>query len=275
MREQPGDLDERDLREALKAWDIEETLSYAPLGFGDHHWFAGDWFVTVSERDSRRALETAAALPLGFVVAPVEPVAVPLGRYWVSVFPRVDGEPGAFGGPVPPEVADLLAELHRTTPPPSTPGPSPRVAMPSLDGPWHSEAARDLVLSSAAGLRERYAEFGRRVEELAGRQLVVTHGEPHPGNLLLSGGRYLLVDWDTVRLAVPERDLWWPGTDLDRYQDASGHRPDPGVALYALRWDLADLAEFVTWFREPHEPGQDTDLAWEALNGLVGRLAPS
>jgi spectinomycin phosphotransferase len=38
--------------------------------------------------------------------------------------------------------------------------------------------------------------------------VVVTHGEPHPGNILRAAGGLYLIDWDTVGLALPERDLW-------------------------------------------------------------------
>jgi aminoglycoside phosphotransferase (APT) family kinase protein len=37
---------------------------------------------------------------------------------------------------------------------------------------------------------------------------VLTHGEPHPGNLIQVGSRWMLVDWDTTLVAPPERDLW-------------------------------------------------------------------
>ncbi|WP_432843998.1 phosphotransferase family protein [Dactylosporangium sp. CA-092794] len=37
--------------------------------------------------------------------------------------------------------------------------------------------------------------------------LVLTHGEPHPGNTMRTGGGWLLIDWDTALLAAPERDL--------------------------------------------------------------------
>ena len=37
---------------------------------------------------------------------------------------------------------------------------------------------------------------------------MITHGEPHPGNILRSRGRLLLIDWDTAGVALPERDLW-------------------------------------------------------------------
>ena len=36
----------------------------------------------------------------------------------------------------------------------------------------------------------------------------MTHGEPHAGNVMRTDEGRLLVDWDTVALAPPERDLW-------------------------------------------------------------------
>ncbi|MFG2077560.1 phosphotransferase family protein [Nonomuraea maritima] len=61
---------------------------------------------------------------------------------------------------------------------------------------------------------------------------VLTHGEPHPGNVLRAGSRTLLVDWDTVGTAPPERDLWHvvrDAGDLARYAAATGRTPDPGM----------------------------------------------
>jgi spectinomycin phosphotransferase len=83
-----------------------------------------------------------------------------------------------------------------------------------------------------------------------------------PGNILRAGGRRLLVDWDTVGLAVPERDLWW----LDDRADPSA------VALYRLRWDLDDVSVFVEQFRSPHARTLDTEQAWAGLLGHVERL---
>jgi len=59
-------------------------------------------------------------------------------------------------------------------------------------------------------LLDRYdvlANAARRRPERA----VLTHGEPHPGNTMLTAGGWRLIDWDTVLIAPPERDLW----DLD------------------------------------------------------------
>ena len=53
-------------------------------------------------------------------------------------------------------------------------------------------------------------EFDRLAEHVAAADadLVVTHGEPHGGNIMRVGRELLLIDWDTVALAPPERDLW-------------------------------------------------------------------
>ncbi|MFC7583093.1 phosphotransferase [Nonomuraea antimicrobica] len=266
MRDRPEDFDEGLLRPALRQWGIEaSTLDYAPVGFGDFHWVAGDragrrWFVTVADvrRQTfdglRLAMETAAVLReeagLGFVVAPTRAAdgatlrRLDRHRYAMSVFPYVGGTAGHFGDELPETerglVIDLLAELHATPPPSTTPARPVDLAgrawlertlgddgsLPWLGGPY-SGPARELVATHARTLRRRLEEFDR----LAGRpgEPVVTHGEPHPGNLLRADGdRRLLVDWDTAGMAVPERDLWLVARsddDLARYADATGHSP--------------------------------------------------
>ncbi|NYI04777.1 phosphotransferase [Allostreptomyces psammosilenae] len=254
-------------------------------------------------RGLRRAMDTAAALRdrpgLDFVVAPLRDAGGRtlrrLGdRHGVSVFPYLDGSPGDFGQALTPAergaVVELLARLHRAAPPASVPLARPAVparagleaALDELGAPWHggpfAEPARALLSEHAAGLRRRLDEFDRRIRELAdgGREPVVTHGEPHPGNLLRLGGHHLLVDWDTVGLAVPERDLWMVAAgpdDLERYADAGGRRPDPSaLALYRLRWDLDDTAVYLASFRTPHGRTPDTEQAWEGLAGTLARL---
>ncbi|MFE6777578.1 phosphotransferase family protein [Streptomyces sp. NPDC057702] len=252
----------------------------------------------------RAALETALALRArpdhDFVVAPLttrEGRALRRldARHALSVFPYEDGVAGEFGQ-VPSraerdEVLDVLAALHRGTVPATTPRlalelptrASLERALAATGDPWHggpfAEPARELVRAAESALRGRLAAFDDLVAEVAGRgaRRVVTHGEPHPGNVLRrAGGRPLLVDWDTVGLAVPERDLWLVSTDpadLARYAEASGHAPDPGaLALYALRWELGDVAEFLDRFRSPHEHTEDAALAWTALRGTIGSL---
>ncbi|MGW0481575.1 phosphotransferase [Nonomuraea sp. NPDC003214] len=142
-------------------------------------------------------------------------------------------------------------------------------------GPY-SEPARALVAARAGGLRRALERFDRLAREVRG-PFVVTHGEPHPGNLLWRDGRPALVDWDTVGLAPPERDLWLAAPaerDLARYEAATGRRPDPSaLALYRLRWDLDDVCDFLDWFRAPHGRTPDTEVAWRGLEDALERFS--
>ncbi|TMR11200.1 aminoglycoside phosphotransferase family protein [Nonomuraea turkmeniaca] len=294
----------------MREWGIDAVaLDYAPVGFGDYHWVAdGRWFITVADvrRGSyeglQHALETAAVLReqagLAFVVAPLRAAdgttlrRLDRHRYVMSVFPYLDGAGGDFGDEPSPEergqVIDLLAELHRTPPPFSTPARPVELAGRAwledairetnrqwLGGPY-AEPARGLIADHAGTLRRCLEELDRMADK--GGEPVVTHGEPHPGNLLRKAdGRLLLVDWDTVGLAVPERDLWLVAkgpSDLARYADATGRAPDPAaLELYRLRWALDDVAEFVAWFRSPHGRTPDAEQSWHALTGTLEALA--
>jgi Phosphotransferase enzyme family len=87
---------------------------------------------------------------------------------------------------------------------------------------------------------------------------VITHGEPHPGNVLRSGNRLLLIDWDTVGVALPERDLWHvTGSDSPEaamYSELTRRVvcDDTALAAYRLCWQLDDLGLNVALFRSPH-----------------------
>ncbi len=54
-------------------------------------------------------------------------------------------------------------------------------------------------------LLDAYASLARHVASRQDR-LVITHGEPHGGNVMTMSSGLVLVDWDTVLLAPPERD---------------------------------------------------------------------
>jgi spectinomycin phosphotransferase len=108
-----------------------------------------------------------------------------------------------------------------------------------------------------------------------GGGLVPTHGEPHPGNVVRTQGGPVLVDWETARLAEPERDLWLVAarTDLDvvaQYTERSGRRVDVArLRTRALRWSVADVAGFVAALLAAPEETPDT--AWQ-LQALLGTL---
>jgi thiamine kinase-like enzyme len=108
--------------------------------------------------------------------------------------------------------------------------------------------------------------------------LVPTHGEPHPGNVVRTAEGPVLVDWETARLAEPERDLWLVAdrSDLDvagLYAEQSGHRVDAGrLAARARRWALTDVADLVPTLLAATEETPDTAWQVEALLGTLEEL---
>jgi spectinomycin phosphotransferase len=254
--------------------------------------------------DLQASMETVTALRragLEFAVAPMPTAGgqalAPLGgRNAVTVFPYIDGAAGDFGDELPERdrlaLIGILARLHGATAPARRTalarGPSPasrpalEAALGELGQPWrggpYSEPARQLLARHAAGLGRALA----RLDELAraaasSGPAMITHGEPHPGNIMRSAGSLLLIDWDTVGLAPPERDLWMVAGDdpgaAGHYTELTG-RPVSGAAmdLYRLRWSLDDIALFVGDFREPHEQDEDTELAWAGLTEEMGAI---
>jgi spectinomycin phosphotransferase len=259
----------------------------------DHKDFLGDTrAATLSGLCA--AFETALALGesgLEFVVAPqrsrrgeaVEPLGT---RYAVAVFPFLDGSSGRFGVPLAAsereQLVDMLVRLHQATPVvrsvarPARIQPASRAgledALGDLDQEWvggpYSEMARAALASRAGAIRRLLSTFDQLADELAARcsEPVVTHGEPHPGNVMRADGRLFLVDWDTVALGPPGRDLWMLGSELTRYTRAAARQVDPSaLRLYRLRWLLDDIGLFACGLRSHHDRTADTEHAWRSL----------
>jgi aminoglycoside phosphotransferase (APT) family kinase protein len=248
-----------------------------------------------------------------FVVAPIrttsgEPIARLGECQAVVVHPHVDGRTHEWGDEVPVEqreaVVDVLVELHAVA---LEQVPEARLLGNGFDhrdgleralgdgdraregdGPYAGPAAR-LVAQQRAGLAMALARFDRLLARgmTDPARLVLTHGEPHPGNVIELDGRPVLIDWDTTRVALPERDLAtlvtgdaYPPLGGDgsfdavaRYEDASGRRVEPALLeAHALRWDLADVAVYLHQFRAPHTGTADDDQAWANLQRSVERL---
>lgn len=86
-----------------------------------------------------------------------------------------------------------------------------------------------------------------------------------------------MIDWDTVLIAPPERDLWSLAAEdpsiIADYEAATGTLTNrDSLELYRLRWDLTEVAMFVGDFRREHEDTEDNRLAW---SGLSSALDPS
>jgi spectinomycin phosphotransferase len=251
----------------------------------------------------RVAMDAAAALRrsgLGFVTAP-EPglsgeTVRPLGaRHAVTVFPFLSGTPGGWGEPLPApergELITMLATLHRADPAAAR---LPRIgaglpwrgdletALSELGRPWaggpYAEPARALLAGAAGQVRRRLDDLDRRAGVAAAADVVITHGEPHPGNVIQTADGLRLIDWDTAGLAPPERDLWLAaagsGGELSRYADLAGRHPDRALLeFYRLRWALDDLSCFVRDLRAPHGPTPGAHDNWEGLEATLADLA--
>jgi len=248
----------------------------------------------------RRALTSAASLRetanLEFVVAPIRnndgEVVQRLGsRYALAVYPYVTGESFPFGRHADPNrrqaVLDMLVRLHRhptdigggDRPPTRPPDFGGRrvlaLALDHPDEPWgsgpYADGTRTLVAQHRSALAELVQGFDRLVEVTASSpaELVITHGEPHAGNVMRVDNRFVLIDWDTVAMGQPERDLWLVISDQrDRsgYEAATGRPVDPNaLVLYRLRWYLDDVASAVRMFRQPHRRTEDTERWWAEL----------
>jgi spectinomycin phosphotransferase len=253
-----------------------------------------------------RALATAGALrtdaELSFVVAPLPaadgtPSRRLTARYAISVYSYLAGVSYPFG-PYTDEgvrsaVMEMVTAVHSATPivrhlaPPHVPRIGRRDHLDAFlrepDLPWNGGPfggpAHDLLAPHAATLAEVVRAYDDLVEATSDARsaTVVTHGEPHPANVMLVTGTLLLIDWDTVALAVPERDLWMVapiGDDrFGRYEAVTGHNIDAAtMTLYALRWYLDDIASAVQLFASPHQLTADTQ-HWSAeFSSRVGSL---
>jgi spectinomycin phosphotransferase len=253
-----------------------------------------------------RALGTAAALRyevgLRFVVAPIAARDGELlrrldDRYTVSVFPFLAGRSHPFGPYTDARLRglalDMIVTLHQSTP--AVRGRAPHHVLRFAgrgdmnaflldpDRPWDggpfSEPARRLLVTRTADLAQIAAGFDRLADITAPARAdpVITHGEPHPANVMSVDGRLVLIDWDTAALAPPERDVSMIATTgsgvIDRYQQATGRELDPRViTLYRLRWYLDGLASAIRLFRNRHRDTADTRRWWDALPGGLEQL---
>jgi len=241
------------------------------------------------------ALLTACALHDGgaaFVVAPVKTIDGDVvrrmrGQYAAALYPFVDGYVHDFGDTFPEAERDrvlrLIGALHA----------SPAVlwgtalvedfalsqrdeiahALDELSVPWetgpYGQRARSWFASRASRIDHILEEYDRLADVARQRpdRMVLTHGEPHPGNLIETTNGWLLVDWDTALVAPPERDLWhlWgaePST-FDAYRSVANRDVVPAVLdLYRLAWELDDIASLAARFHRAHDDTEDARHEW-------------
>ena len=253
-----------------------------------------DAAFTRLERAFAAALSLRRDCGLQFVAAPVPArdghVLVRLqDTYSLVVHPYLDGDEGAatseFRTPAERQAqVGMLAALHSCRP-----AALPRAddfAVPNRDeltaalrqtgqrwtaGPY-GERARNLLAAQAADLARLLAAYDRLAWHVAGRpdRMVVTHGEPGAHNTMRTPAGPVLVDWDSVLLAAPERDLWdlaqHDRSVLPAYSSASGVAIDQhALAFYRMWYDLFEIAGYLRLFRGRHGDTADTAESWQNL----------
>jgi spectinomycin phosphotransferase/16S rRNA (guanine(1405)-N(7))-methyltransferase len=243
------------------------------------------------------------------------------GRFAAAVYPFTDGQ--SFDGDAPSSVAlrsamlAMVADVHQAPERARLAAFTDDFRVPFADlvegvldgatvpecGPYTRPVA-DLLREYAAPVRQ-WLDQCQALAAVAGGQPgrnVLTHGEPHPGNAMLTTGGWRLIDWDTALIAPPERDLWSLAADeaeaadaaeaagrdragggngaadasgvLDAYAAATGVRPRPElIEFYRLRWDVSDLAYDTARFFRPHAGTAEDAETWELLSTLIRRTA--
>ena len=243
------------------------------------------------------AVELRVQAGLAFVIAPVpaadgQVVARLSDRYSLVVHPYVAGnaagEDGEFAnGDDRRVVVDMLIQIHRAR---AGNRRADDFVVPKLDAlvnmmgqretPWragpYAHPAQNLLRAHARGLRALVSAYQSLAREVAARpeRMVITHGEPHASNVIVTSGGLVLVDWDTALLAPPERDLWDIAGDdhalLRHYTAATGVQiDDQALTLYRLWWDLSEISGYLSLFRAAHQDTADTAESWKNLQQFL------
>lgn len=266
-----------------------DSVKHLPVGWGGHHWRAevggrATLFVTLDiplPRHTPESLEgayaaaAAVARDLDFVW-PSLPThdgrfTVPASWGTISVTQWLEGERPERSTPRLPE---MLAALHAVAPPLQAPRWS-TVVEPDLhrrleerlDQDWSAPLgprARDLFgehLGDVARWSEEHTRLLDRVDASSG---VLTQGEPGVHNQWRAEGRVWLIDWESLVVAPPERDL------LTLVRGGAEVTHDPAmVRLFDLEWRLSEISSFADWLHGPHTDGADVR---QALAGLRDEL---
>lgn len=269
--------------------------------------YAVDEPLDAPYRRLRAALATARALHDGghpYPVAPIPardgaPVVRLGGQFAVAMYPFVAGRSfgwGDFDTPGHREaVLEMVIAVHGAPEEVRRHALVDDFAVPHRDeliaalrapnatpdhGPYARPAAA-LLAEHAAAVQDALDRYDALVAAIRAdpAPAVLTHGEPHRGNTILTATGWRLIDWDTALVAPPERDLWildaGDGSVLRAYELATGVKPRrAALELYQLRWDIADIAMDLSRFRRPHIGTDDDAKSWGILQSLVTGLSP-
>lgn len=105
-------------------------------------------------------------------------------------------------------------------------------------------------------------QYEQRLPFIEGIGLVPSHGDPNPGNLLVTSTTAYLIDWDTLHLSDPMRDvaqvLWWmyPRSQWNEFLDIfhidlTDPQQRERFYLYISTWAL-QVSLFFTQLQHEH-----------------------
>ncbi len=244
------------------------------------------------------ALQAAATLRqagLDFIVAPLARIDGTLTQwlppdYVLAVYPHIDGETATYGRYQSQErrrqVIDRLVVIHQATDlvrdiavvhDLAVPKRADlEAAMETITLPWDSgpfgHEAQVLLTKHKPALRAALSRFDTLAEKVSATRdrWVITHGEPHRGNTIVNEVGVQLIDWETARIAPPERDLWALIDEDARsridYIEASGRAvDDDALKLYRSWWSLCEVSLYTDDLRSAHADTAETQIAWQGL----------
>jgi len=237
---------------------------------------------------------------LKFVVCPLPTISKTTlwmigSRYAVSLYKKLKKSPREsqfHSEPIEKGLAVMLASLHSSTPLTTkiakrtsltiTRRTELEFALSQTQEEWrkgpYAELVRRLLARNASRI-ERLLEFHDRLAaqvRQTERRWVITHGEPHDGNIVRSPEGLYLVDWDTVKIAPAERDLWMAAGGSEKltgyYTTLTGHQVDPAcIKFYEVHWKLLNIAKYASQLYLEHSATDDTRDSWGYLqNHLKG-----
>lgn len=283
-----------------------------------HWWITGPggqrWFATVDDlRTGNRnrptldaALDSAAALRdsgLSFVVAPLRRSNGDLtlaidAHHILAVYPHLNGQASTYGAYETHErrtaVLTRLVAIHGSSTSVRTRAPLDQLAIPQranlvdaltqITTPWDggpfAHHAQTLLRANAAQINAALSAYDHLAEAVRATvdRWVLTHGEPHRGNTIVTDAGVHLIDWETARLAPPERDLWALIDEDERsrsfYCQRTGLDLDENALdLYRRWWDLCEVSLYTADLQAEHGDTPETRIAWQGLRQHVDRIA--
>ncbi len=154
-------------------------------------------------------------------VPPIDGLAADLDGFAVTAWDRVESVARPIAWDAVGAAVALVHGLGRAELPEAYPTPSPTV-FPWWDFDRLLESVSAHVDTAAVAGLTRAVEDGRGWRESVLVDIVVCHGDVHPGNVLISANGPLLIDWDLMCVANPAWDHAMLTTYADRWGGDAG-----------------------------------------------------